>query len=64
MVFNHFFFFFSIIIYYFYFAKIKFVTGNTAIAKILSSDEYMAEIKNPESDVHYLSEDPSKIDID
>lgn len=42
-----------------YFAKIKFITGNTAIAKILSSEEYMAEIENPESDVHYLSENTS-----
>ncbi|MBQ2665243.1 HIRAN domain-containing protein [Methanobrevibacter sp.] len=38
-----------------YFAKIKFITGNTAIAEVLSSDEYIAEIENPESDVHYLT---------
>ena len=47
-----------------YFAKIKFVTGNTAIAKILSSDEFISEIENPESDVHYLSENSAKLDID
>lgn len=39
-----------------YYAKIKFITGNTAIAKVLDSDEYIAEIENPESDVHYLSQ--------
>ena len=45
-----------------YFAKIKFITGSTAIAKILDSDEYIAEIENPESDVHYLSANSSKPD--
>lgn len=39
-----------------YFAKIKFITDHIAIAKILTSDEYIEEIENPESDVHYLSE--------
>lgn len=39
-----------------YFAKIKFITGTTAIAKILSADEYIEEAENPESDVHYLKE--------
>ena len=47
-----------------YFARIKFVTGKTAIAKVLSSDEYIAEVENPESDVHYLCENQSEIDID
>jgi hypothetical protein len=42
-----------------YFAKIKFITGNMAIAKVLSSDEFIEEIENPESDVHYLSETPA-----
>jgi hypothetical protein len=42
-----------------YFAKIKFIPGDTAIAKILDSDEYIAEIENPESDVHYLSQNSS-----
>ncbi len=44
-----------------YFAKIKFVTGQTAIAKVLTSDEYIEEEENPESDVHYLSDNPPKI---
>ena len=42
-----------------YFAKIQFITGNNAIAKILTPDEFIAEIENPESDVHYLSNNPS-----
>jgi hypothetical protein len=46
-----------------YFAKIKFITGNMAIAKVLSSDEFIEEIENPESDVHYLSDD-KKLDMD
>lgn len=47
-----------------YFAKIKFITGSTAIAKVLTSDEYINEVENPESDVHYLSDNLGKIDID
>jgi len=47
-----------------YFAKIKFITGAIAIAKVLTSDEYIAEVENPESDVHYLSENLGKIDVD
>jgi hypothetical protein len=47
-----------------YFARIKFITDNLAIAKVLSSDEFIAEIENPESDVHYLSENPAELDID
>lgn len=47
-----------------YFAKIQFIKGATAIAKVLSSDEYKAEVENPESDVHYLCEDPSEIEAD
>ena len=46
-----------------YFAKIKFITGNMAIAKVLSSDEFIEEIENPESDVHYLSDD-KKLDME
>ncbi|MBQ2654005.1 MAG: hypothetical protein IJF83_10640 [Methanobrevibacter sp.] len=47
-----------------YFAKIKFITNQIAIAKVMTSDEYIEEVENPESDVHYLCENPSKIDID
>ena len=47
-----------------YFARIKFITNTIAIAKILTSDEYIAEIENPESDVHFLSDNLGKIDLD
>lgn len=47
-----------------YFAKIQFVTGSIAIAKVLSSDEYIKELEDKESDVHYLCENPAEIDID
>jgi hypothetical protein len=41
-----------------YFARIKFIAGSNAIAKVLTSDEYIKEVEDPESDVHYLSENP------
>ena len=47
-----------------YYAKIKFITENNAIAIILSSDEFISEIEDPESDVHYLSENTAELDID
>ena len=47
-----------------YFARIQFITGQTAIAKILSSDEYIEELEDKESDIHYLCENPAEIDID
>ena len=47
-----------------YFAKIKFITGSIAIAKVFSSDEYVSEVENPESDIHYLSDNLGKIDVD
>lgn len=47
-----------------YFAKIKFVTGSVAIAKILTSDEFKEEIENKESDIHYLSQNLEKIDTE
>lgn len=46
-----------------YFAKIKFITGATAIAKVLSSDEFIAEVENPESDVHYLCDNPNDLSL-
>lgn len=39
-----------------YYAEVKFLTKSEAIAKILTMDEYLKEIENPESDVHYLSD--------
>lgn len=47
-----------------YFAKIKFVSESNAIAKILTSDEYIAEVENPESDIHFLSDNLGKIDLE
>ena len=47
-----------------YFAKIKFVTDHAAIAKILTPDEFIKEIENQESDIHYLCEDPSGVDLE
>lgn len=47
-----------------YFAKIKFITDSIAIAKVLTSDEYIKEVENPESDIHYLSDNLGKIDAD
>ena len=44
-----------------YFARIKFIKDNFAIAKILTSDEYIEEVENPESDVHYLAENLSEL---
>lgn len=46
-----------------YFAKIQFITGRTAIAKVLSADEYIDEVENPESDVHHLCENPQEIEF-
>lgn len=46
-----------------YFAKIKFIYGTTAIAKVLDSDEYIKEIENPESDIHYLCENPEELEV-
>lgn len=39
-----------------YFAKVKFITHDLIIAKILTTEEYLSEMKNPESDIHYLSD--------
>lgn len=46
-----------------YFAKIKFIKNKFVIAKILDSDEFVEEIENPESDVHYLSDNPSTLEL-
>ncbi|WP_305514481.1 HIRAN domain-containing protein [Methanobrevibacter sp. V14] len=46
-----------------YFAKIQFIHHNDAIAKVLSIDELSEEIKNLESDVHFLCEDLSKVEL-
>ncbi len=46
-----------------YFAKIMFIIDNIAIAKVLSSAEFISEIENPESDLHYLSDNLESLDF-
>ena len=46
-----------------YFAKIKFMRGTTAIAKVLSCEELISEIKNPESDIHHLCENLEALEL-
>ena len=46
-----------------YAAKIKFMRGTTAIAKVLSCEELISEIKNPESDIHHLCEDLEALEL-
>ena len=46
-----------------YFAKIKFIAGDVAIAKVLSSDEFIAEVENPESDVNFLCDNPHALKL-
>lgn len=46
-----------------YIAKIQFIIGTNAIAKVLDGDELIREIKDPESDVHYLCENLEKLEL-
>ncbi len=46
-----------------YFARIKFIIGNVAIAKVLTSDEFVEEVENPESDVHFLCKNAYSIKL-
>jgi hypothetical protein len=46
-----------------YIAKIQFIIGTNAIAKVLDGDELIREIKDPESDVHYLCENLEKLEV-
>lgn len=46
-----------------YVAKIKFIHENFAIAKVLSCEELVSEIKNPESDIHYLCENLEALEV-
>ena len=45
------------------FAKIKFIHNNITIAKVLTADEFVKEVEDPESDVNYMCENPTEIDI-
>ena len=47
-----------------YVARIKFINGKTAIAKVLSTEEFTEEMKNQESDIHYLFDDLSKLHLE
>ena len=47
-----------------YVAKIKFIYRKTAIAKLLSTEEFSEEVKKPESDIHFLFDDLSKLHLE
>lgn len=47
-----------------HYAKVKFIIDSIAIAKLLNEDEFKEELKNPDSDIHYLCEDKSKISFE
>ena len=40
-----------------YYAKINFIAGTQALCNILTSEEYTKELKNPESDIHFITTD-------
>ena len=40
-----------------YYAKINFITNTQALCNILTSQEYIEELKNPESDIHFITTD-------
>ena len=46
-----------------YVAKVKFITGHNAIAKVLDSEEFAHEVENPESDIHYLFEKLENLEL-
>ena len=46
-----------------YFARIEFIIGSNAIAKVLTTEELTKEIENKESDVHFICEDLSKVEL-
>ena len=46
-----------------YFSRIKFVIGNTAIEEVLSTEELTKEMANQDSDIHYLCDDLSKLEL-
>lgn len=47
-----------------YVAKIRFVHHGIAIAKVLSAEEFTEEVENPESDIHYLFDDLTKLNLE
>lgn len=46
-----------------YFAKIRFIIGSDAICEVLSDEDFIEEVKNPESDVHYLCDNPEALGL-
>lgn len=46
-----------------YFAKIRFIIGSDAIAKVLTTEELTKEIENPESDIHFICDDLTKVEL-
>ena len=38
--------------------------GKEAIAKVLTTEEFTQEVKNPESDIHFLFDDLSKLHVE
>lgn len=47
-----------------YIARIQFIIGKEAIAKVLTTEEFTQEVKNPESDIHFLFDDLSKLHVE
>ena len=46
-----------------YFARIQFIIGTDAIAKVLSEEEFIKEVENPESDVHFLCDHREELEL-
>ena len=46
-----------------YFARIQFIIGTDAIAKVLSEEEFIKEVENPESDVHFLCDHLEELEL-
>lgn len=46
-----------------YVAKIRFIIADHAIAEVLGSEEFVKEVENPESDIHYLFEKLDELEL-
>ncbi|WP_082706362.1 hypothetical protein [Methanobrevibacter sp. YE315] len=47
-----------------YVAKIRFIHKGEAIAKVLTAEEFAKEVENPKSDIHYLFDDLTKLNLE
>ena len=47
-----------------YIARIQFIVGKEAIAKVITTEEFTEEMKNPKSDIHYLFDDLTKLHVE